>query len=174
MLYHTKSSHRPPHPGCCSSQPRPGSNWTKEFSSSRATGHHINVGNLASDWHQTPSPCSGSVVHKSHWTKQHTVLWDPSNPAVSQCCPIQLGYSATVVAGKGTTMVLGGPPFQALLIRRRMSSHMGVSLCWSNGGLYQHEENSTFLTNNWNHKQKIMNKTHQSAWRGGWGSALHL
>lgn len=44
VLHHTKSSQRPPHPGSCSSQPRLGSNWTMEFTSSRATGHHISVG----------------------------------------------------------------------------------------------------------------------------------
>lgn len=128
MLHHTKSSHRPPHPGSCTSQPRPGSNWTKEFSSSRATGHHINVGDLASDWHQTPSSSSVRVVHKSHWTKQHTILWDPSNPAVSQCCLTQLGYSGTVVIGKDTTIALGNH-LSRHLIRRRLRSHMGVSLC---------------------------------------------
>lgn len=104
--------HAPPHqiithPGSCSSQPRLGSNWTKEFSSSRATGHHISVGDLANDWHQTPSPSSGRAVHKSHWTKQHKILWDPSNPEVSQCCLTQLAYSATVVTGKDTTIMLG-------------------------------------------------------------------
>lgn len=84
--------------------------------------------NLASDWHRTPSPYSGGVVHKSHQTKQHTILWNPPNPALSQCCLTQLRHSATVVAGQGQHHPSEGPSFQALLITRRLSSHMGVTM----------------------------------------------
>lgn len=101
VLHHTKSSHRPPHPSSCSSQPRLGSNWTMEFTSSRATGYDISV----VTWQVTGIKhllCTVAIYCINHIGQKSTQSFGIHlTQQVSQCCLTQLRHSATVVAGQG-------------------------------------------------------------------------